>query len=212
MNTHEFPGLLAVRRIGSSLEYVDLSSTDPQCLYRLLGAYKLLSTAKTLQRVSSSATTILYAENFDPFAADTRHLADRLSALEHLLKGSEATIIVRTSSPLILLATPLLKNPRVQVLYLLSEGHYRTPILKESISAVKTLLNVGCQVSLVTGTSIQEKLNQPGTFRDTIQTLRASDLPFAFDQSGKISKTKAKFYLKLWLENCICEEDTRDAA
>lgn len=212
MNMHNYTTLYAIRRIGPDLAFIKAADLENQSLFRLFATYSL-GKAKASRQIPNRAEQIIYAENFDVFAADTRYLAERLSALEELLKRTRADIIVKTSSALALLATPLLKNPRINLLFIPAIQQRDVTSIAEMLETVSTLHSVGCKITLVSDANTIVSAHRNQNLRDALQQLSSqgihSMLPL---NSKKFSKKKAEFHAHNWLQNYALDEDNRNAA
>lgn len=98
-----------------------------------------------------TAQSLLLSASLDMFAAHLQFLSAGLGRLKLLLETTERQVIVRTRSPLCLLATPILRNPRAELVYIFdaSNSTPATPQLEESIRAATCLAEHGCSVSLL---------------------------------------------------------------
>ena len=212
MKTHQYGALYAIRRIGPDLVFIKATNLENRSLFQLFSTYSL-GKGQADRQIPRAAQQIIYAENFDVFAADTRYLAERLNALEELLERTSADIIVKTSSALALLATPLLKNPRINLLFIPDEPQRESTSIVEMLETVSTLHSVGCKVTLVPNANTIRSARHSQKLRDALQKISIQGIDSMLPLNCKeFSKKKAEFHAHSWLQNSLLEEDNRDAA
>lgn len=152
--------------------------------------------------------TLLLADNFDPFAASLLYFQQSMQWIQTLLTSSECQIVLKTSSPLVLLASPLLQNPRVHVLFVLhSPGTKSVAGLAERVATLETLQNLGVNTQILWTERPEE---QTAASQNAKRQLSASGMDFILSPERRYTNRELQARLNDWWTGLHSQDATLD--